>query len=67
MDIEKVIDWFGSVQKTADALGVTYQSVHQWRKVGRIPPTREWQIVVLTHGAIPRSTSVDQNAKQASA
>lgn len=50
MDVEKVIEHFGSTRKTAEALLVSYQSVQHWRNDGEIPPVRQFQIEVLTNG-----------------
>lgn len=50
MDIEQVIEHFGGVLQTAGRLGVTRQSVYDWRKSGKIPFARQAQIELETGG-----------------
>jgi len=50
MDPQAVIDHFGSITKAAEALGVKYQAVHNWRQAGKVPPVRQWQIQAITAG-----------------
>jgi DNA-binding transcriptional regulator YdaS (Cro superfamily) len=49
MDINKVIEHFGGVSKTARALGLKQSSVSEW-KVNGIPECREYQIELATNG-----------------
>ena len=50
MDVEKVIEHFGDTSKTADALGLGYQTIWQWRKNGKIPLDKQYKIQVVTGG-----------------
>jgi hypothetical protein len=50
MDIEQVIEHFGGVMQTAERLGVTRQSVYDWRKIGKIPFARQAQIELESGG-----------------
>jgi DNA-binding transcriptional regulator YdaS (Cro superfamily) len=49
MDIDSVIQHFGSGKAFQDALGVTKAAVSQWRSAG-IPRLRQFQIQALTQG-----------------
>ena len=44
MDIQKLINRYGSQKAVAAAFGVTKGAVSQWVKAGRIPPARVWQL-----------------------
>lgn len=50
MQVEKVIEHFGDTRKTAEALGLGYQTIWQWRKNGKIPILNQYKIQVLTDG-----------------
>ena len=50
MQVEKVIEHFGDTRKTAEALGLGYQAVWQWRKNGKIPLDKQYKIQVVTGG-----------------
>lgn len=50
MDVEKVIEHFGGVRQTAEALIISYQAVQQWRTAEEIPVSRQFQIEVVTRG-----------------
>lgn len=50
MDVEKVIEHFGDTRKTAEALGLGYQTIWQWRKNGKIPLNKQYKIQVVTGG-----------------
>jgi predicted transcriptional regulator len=43
MDIQKLINRYGSQQAVAKAFGVTKGAVSQWVKAGTIPAARLWQ------------------------
>jgi predicted transcriptional regulator len=45
MNIQKLINRYGSQQAVAKAFGVTKGAVSQWVKAGEIPPARLWQII----------------------
>lgn len=51
MDLDQVVAHFGTQEKAAAALGMTQGSVSAWRKAG-IPVPRQFQIEVLTNGAL---------------
>lgn len=51
MNYSDLINFFGSQSKAARALNVKPPSVHQWKDDG-IPETRQYQIEVLTNGAL---------------
>ena len=50
MEVEKVIEHFGDTRKTAEALGLGYQTIWQWRKNGKIPLNKQYKIQVVTGG-----------------
>ena len=45
-----VIEHFGGIQQTADALGIRYQSVYEWPDV--VPEGRQYQIQIITGGKL---------------
>lgn len=51
MKKSEVIEFFGGVQQTADALGIRYQSVREWPEEG-VPEGRQYQIQILTDGEL---------------
>jgi len=60
MTVNQVLDHFGGINKTAKALGISYQAVRQWVDKGEVPEGREWQIQALTKGKLkadPRSVA----------
>ncbi len=52
MNITDVIHHFGGKTKTARELGISYQAVQQWVEANKIPITRQYQIQVVTNGAL---------------
>ena len=54
MKFEDAINYYGNQSKLAKALGITKQSVGNWviRLNGVIPLVRQYQIEVLTKGAL---------------
>lgn len=52
MTVQEVIEHFGGVAETARALSISYQAVQQWLDKGQVPEGRQWQIQVLTDGAL---------------
>jgi len=52
MTITEVLDHFGGINETAKALGITYQAVKQWTDRGQVPEGRQFQIQLLTGGAL---------------
>lgn len=51
MKKSEIVEFFGSVQQVADALGITYQSVREWPE-DRVPEGRQYQIQVITKGKL---------------
>lgn len=56
MKKSEVIDFFGGIQQTADALGIRYQSVREWPEEG-VPEGRQYQIQVISGGKLKASQS----------
>lgn len=52
MTIHEVLEYFGGIQPTANAVGVTFQSVHQWKQSEKVPEGRQWQIQTLSAGRL---------------
>lgn len=53
MNIDDLIEHYGSGPKAAEAMGLASASVlYQWRAAGRIPPLRQIQIEHLTGGKL---------------
>lgn len=50
MNIEEVIKHFGGVLQTALHLGVSRQTIYDWRKSGTIPFARQAQIELESDG-----------------
>lgn len=50
MTKQQAIAHYGSISALAKALGTTYEAVRQWG--AEIPPLRQYQIEVLTEGAL---------------
>lgn len=48
MTVSEVLEYFGGMRPTAEACGVTFQSVHQWKRDDKVPEGRQWQIQALT-------------------
>lgn len=59
MDLDQVIAHFGTQEKAAAALDMTQGSISAWRKSG-IPVPRQFQIEVLTDGALKADRSAQQ-------
>lgn len=55
MTAEEVIEHFGSVQEAATALHRSYQGVKKWRDSGFVPATTQYEIEVVTGGALKAS------------
>lgn len=51
----------GTQVRAAQALGVTQGAISQWVVAGRVPLTRQYQVEVLTEGAL-RAERPDTNA-----
>jgi hypothetical protein len=50
--VEEVIEHFGSIRKTAEAVGVEFQAVSNWKQKGFVPEGRQWQIQALSVGQL---------------
>ena len=50
MKPKQVVEYFGTQENTAKALGVTQQSVAAWVKLGKVPELRQYQIEKVTSG-----------------
>lgn len=50
MDKQQAIRHFGSSAALARALGITRAAVTNWGE--RVPPLRQWELEVLTEGAL---------------
>lgn len=48
MTVKEVLDYFGGMRATAEAVGVRFQSVHQWKTDDKVPEGRQWQIQALS-------------------
>lgn len=47
-------DTIGGVQKTADLLGITRTTIHNWRKSALIPAESAVKLEIITDGAVKR-------------
>ncbi len=52
MKPKQVVEYFGTQENTAKALGVTQQSVAAWVKLGKVPKLRQYQIEKITKGKL---------------
>ena len=52
MTTDELINHFGTQQKAAKAIGISQPSVAGWIKAGSIPLPRQYQIQVITGGAL---------------
>ncbi|EDQ2394508.1 hypothetical protein RU50_005636, partial [Salmonella enterica subsp. enterica] len=59
MNKSKVIQYFGGVCKTAEALGIKYPSVSQWSDI--IPKGAALELEKITKGALKCDLSVYKN------
>lgn len=59
MNKQTVIDFFGGVQKTANALGVSHPAVSRWKSV--IPEKQALLIERLTNGQLKYDQKLYQN------
>ena len=53
MKTQDVIDYFGSVAKAAEALGMTHQAIYAWKS--EVPPTRQAHVEAATKGRIKKN------------
>jgi hypothetical protein len=52
MNLEQALKYYGSVKNMADAIDVSRQTIHLWRKKGSIPYHRQAQIELETRGKL---------------
>lgn len=52
MTVQEVLDHFGGKANTARALDISYQSVDQWEAKDSIPEGRQFEIQLMTNGAL---------------
>jgi hypothetical protein len=50
MTIEEVEDYFGNLNQTCKALGITGQNMTKWRKQAYIPYKQQFRLAYLTNG-----------------
>ena len=62
MNYSDLISHFGTQSKAARALGIKPPSVHEWQENG-IPETRQYQIEVLTNGALKADRPIETAAQ----
>ena len=48
MKFKQVVEHFGGIRQTAEALGISYQAVRSWREKGEIPEVRQFHIQTVT-------------------
>jgi DNA-binding transcriptional regulator YdaS (Cro superfamily) len=54
MNLQPAIDYFGSLNATAKAIGLSTMAAHQWKKRG-LPPERAIEISKASNGAVKPS------------
>ena len=52
MTTKQMIKYYGSITAAAKALNITHEAVRQWVTAGSIPVARQYQLQVLTDGAL---------------
>lgn len=52
MKTQDVIDYFGTVAKAAEALGMTHQAIYAWKD--EVPRTRQAHVEAATKGRIKK-------------
>jgi hypothetical protein len=63
--VNEVINHFGSIRTTAEALGLKFQAVHNWKQKGFVPEGRQWQIQAITAGALTVDKEIRERAGSA--
>jgi len=61
MKTQDVLDYFGSVRLTAEALGLSAAAVHKWGE--NVPTTRQAHVELVTKGKVKRDKPVYGSAK----
>ena len=59
MNLDRVIEHFGGLTKTAAALSVTEQTIRNWIKAGDIPIMAQFAIQILSKGKIKADKAAD--------
>ena len=57
MDISRVVDHFGGLQRTAEAIGCSKQRIAHWVNSGKIPLIQQCHIEHVTQGEFVADTS----------
>ena len=57
MTPNQVIQHFDGIPNAAKELGITYQAIQQWVQKGEVPEGRQYQIELLTNGALKADRS----------
>jgi hypothetical protein len=52
MKYADIIDFYGSGAAAAEAVGVSRQTVHRWKRIPRIPTDPQLRYELLTRGAL---------------
>lgn len=52
MKPQEVIEYFGSQEKAAKALGIKQPNLSLWLKAGAVPELRQYQIEKITNGKL---------------
>lgn len=66
MNVDQAIEHFGSQSALARALGIEPPSVAEWKSKGKIPPVRQFQIEVVSGGAL-KADAPEQSQRAAAA
>jgi hypothetical protein len=54
-NINKILDYFGSIYNLSKHLGISTCAIYQWKK---IPKIRAYQIEIITEGKIKSTTLI---------
>ncbi len=52
MSPKQVIEHFGGIPKTAQALGLKAPTIYDWLETGEVPEARQYQIEMASDGAL---------------
>lgn len=63
MKTQDVIDYFGSVARAADALGMTHQAIYAWKE--DVPMTRQAHVQAVTKGRLKKDKPERRKPEQA--
>ena len=62
MKTQDVIDYYGSVAKAAEALGVTHQAIYKWGD--EVPMTRQAHVQLATKGRVKKDKAPRIKSKE---